>query len=214
MERVGGEEDPEMKPLLIWGTKQRLGPRPAQQGLSCPGYTDLRQNMSGKGPASRDRCHLTLARQPQAKLLEAGRKWASRPRPGEGGLSRGESYPSSSFRMLSRSFRVFQAWSFSFLVGVRFFCRAAMILRKASMTSLSAMRTRCLSSCRLTSSFASLWGPANQMLWEAHQDRGSSLFQTEPICYPGTVDLSIPKSKVTEPHLGGALCQVLPLQKQ
>uniref|UniRef100_A0A8D2NFX6 Actin-related protein 2/3 complex subunit 4 n=1 Tax=Zonotrichia albicollis TaxID=44394 RepID=A0A8D2NFX6_ZONAL len=43
--------------------------------------------------------------------------------------------------MLSLSFRVFQAWSFSFLVGVRFFCRAAMILRNASITSLSAMRT-------------------------------------------------------------------------
>ena len=36
VERVGGEDDPEMKPLLIWGTKQRLGPRPAQQGLSVP----------------------------------------------------------------------------------------------------------------------------------------------------------------------------------
>lgn len=72
-------------------------------------------------------------------------------------------YPSRSFRMLSRSFRVFQAWSFSFFVGVRFFCRAAMILRKASMTSLSAMRTRCLSSCRLTSSFANLRGQVSRL---------------------------------------------------
>ncbi|KAG9332629.1 hypothetical protein JZ751_014727 [Albula glossodonta] len=61
-----------------------------------------------------------------------------------------------SFRMLSLSFRAFQAWSFSFLVGVRFFCRAAMIRRKASITSLSETRTRCLSSCFRVSSFASL----------------------------------------------------------
>lgn len=70
----------------------------------------------------------------------------------------GPRYPSSSLRMLSRSFKVFQAWSFSFLVGVRFFCRAAMILRNASITSLSAIRTRCRSSCRCSSSLASLGG--------------------------------------------------------
>ncbi|KAL0600244.1 hypothetical protein AAY473_030121 [Plecturocebus cupreus] len=73
-----------------------------------------------------------------------------------GGISahRNLYFPGSSDSPASAS----RAWSFSFLVGVRFFCRAAMILRKASMTSLSAMRTRCLSSCRLTSSFASLLG--------------------------------------------------------
>lgn len=108
-------------------------------------------------------------------------------------------YPSRSFRMLSRSFRVFQAWSFSFFVGVRFFCRAAMILRKASMTSLSAMRTRCLSSCRLTSSFANLVGGGGGVSWLPHPrvclllpDRASSqsqlrlallgLFHSQPMC--------------------------------
>lgn len=112
-----------------------------------------------------------------------------------------QGYPSRSFRMLSRSFRVFQAWSFSFFVGVRFFCRAAMILRKASMTSLSAMRTRCLSSCRLTSSFANLvGGEGGQVSWLPHprvcllllSDRASSqsqlqlallgLFHSQPMC--------------------------------
>ena len=63
---------------------------------------------------------------------------------------------SSSLRMLSLSFRAFQAWSFSFLVGERFFWRAAMMRRKASITSLSDTRTRCLSSCFRISSLASL----------------------------------------------------------
>lgn len=65
-------------------------------------------------------------------------------------------HPSNSFNMLSLSFRAFQAWSFSFLVGVLFFCRAAMIFLKASITSLSAMRTLCRSSCLFISSFANL----------------------------------------------------------
>lgn len=67
-------------------------------------------------------------------------------------------YPSSSLRMLSRSFSAFQAWSFSFLVGVRFFCLAAMIRRNPSMTSLSDTRTLCLSSCLRISSLANLGG--------------------------------------------------------
>lgn len=65
-------------------------------------------------------------------------------------------HPSSSLRMLSRSFRAFQAWSFSFLVGVRFFCLAAMMRRKPSITSLSDTRTLCLSSCLRISSLANL----------------------------------------------------------
>lgn len=67
-------------------------------------------------------------------------------------------YPSRSLRMLSLSFSAFHAWSFSFLVGVRFFCLAAMIRRNPSMTSLSDTLTLCLSSCLRISSFANLWG--------------------------------------------------------
>lgn len=37
-----------MKDPIILGTKQRLGPRPAQQGLLCPGCTELGQKTSGK----------------------------------------------------------------------------------------------------------------------------------------------------------------------
>lgn len=64
--------------------------------------------------------------------------------------------------MLSLSFSAFQAWSFSFLVGVRFFCLAAMIRRNPSITSLSDTLTLCLSSCLRISSFASLWGSTDK----------------------------------------------------
>lgn len=67
-------------------------------------------------------------------------------------------YPSSSLRMLSLSFSAFHAWSFSFFVGIRFFCLAAMMRRKPSMTSLSDTRTLCRNSCFRISSFARLWG--------------------------------------------------------
>lgn len=60
--------------------------------------------------------------------------------------------------MLSLSFRAFQAWSFSFLVGVRFFCLAAMIRLNPSITSLSATLTLCLRSCLRISSLANLRG--------------------------------------------------------
>lgn len=67
-------------------------------------------------------------------------------------------YPSNCLRILSLSFSAFQAWSFSFFVGVRFFCLAAMMRRKASITSLSATRTHWRSSCFLISSLANLNG--------------------------------------------------------
>lgn len=67
-------------------------------------------------------------------------------------------YPSSSLRMLSLSFSAFHAWSFSFFVGVRFFCLAAIMRRKPSMTSLSDTRTLCRNSCFRISSFARLQG--------------------------------------------------------
>lgn len=67
--------------------------------------------------------------------------------------------------MLSLSFSAFQAWSFSFLVGVRFFCLAAIIRRNASITSLSATLTLCLSSCLRISSFANLWGKSKSKVY-------------------------------------------------
>lgn len=67
--------------------------------------------------------------------------------------------------MLSLSFSAFQAWSFSFLVGVRFFCLAAMIRRNPSMTSLSDTLTLCLSSCLRISSLANLWGSGKVNSW-------------------------------------------------
>lgn len=61
-----GEKRPRNEVSLILGTKQRLGPRPARQGLPCPGCTRLGQKTSEKGHSPLETVAMTCDRQPQA----------------------------------------------------------------------------------------------------------------------------------------------------